>query len=241
MTRAGAKKLEQRKLTPTVSGAEFARLAVLDEAGILDTPPEAAYDAITRLAADFFHVDAATIGFADQTRLWVKSHCGHGPDELPRGMSLFDLVYTQGGPIVIPDCTAEQTSQAVQMRKRGFHFASSAPIRLAGHIVGTLTLLHGIPRAPLTPSEIKSLEDIAAMASSHVELRRLHLKEAAGQSELLRRTHHRGRAAVAQAHWPSASDLHRALEHNEFVLYYQPEVELATELVVRDSSGPAPG
>jgi hypothetical protein len=85
MMRASATKIEHKKPIPAPNGTEIARVAVLHEAGILDTPPESAYDAITRLAADFFHVDAVTIGFADQTRLWVKSHCGHGPDELPRG------------------------------------------------------------------------------------------------------------------------------------------------------------
>ena len=207
----------------------MARLAVLDEAGIFDTPPESAYDAITRLAADFFRVDAVTIGFADQTRLWVKSHCGHGPDELPRGMSLFDLVYACGGVIVIPDSTVEDTRQNIQLRKRNFRFAASAPIRLAGHIVGTLTLLHGTPRAPLTPSEIESLEDMAAMVSSHVELRRLRLRDTASQHGLLRRPQHRERSTAL---WPSSSDLHRALERNEFVLYYQPEVEIETLRIV---------
>ncbi|MGA2251630.1 sensor domain-containing phosphodiesterase [Terracidiphilus sp.] len=231
MTRLGATRLEHKKQALPASGTEIARVAVLHEAAILDTPPEAAYDAITRLAADFFHVDAVTIGFADHTRLWVKSHYGHGPDELPRGMSLFDLVHAQGGIIVIPDCTAEQSSQAIQMRKRGFHFVASAGIRLAGHIVGTLTLLHGTERTPLTPAEIESFEDMAAMVSSHVELRRLRLRDAANQPSLLRRSQHRGRSA-AHANWPSASDLHHALERNEFVLYYQPEVEIDTLRIV---------
>src|ERR1700743_1557309 len=93
MTRAGATKPELKKQSLPACGTERARLVVLHEAGILDTPPEPAYDAITRLAADFFRVDAVTIGFADQTRLWVKSHCGHGPDELPRAVSLFELVH----------------------------------------------------------------------------------------------------------------------------------------------------
>jgi EAL domain-containing protein (putative c-di-GMP-specific phosphodiesterase class I) len=231
MMRASATKIEHKKPIPAPNGTEIARVAVLHEAGILDTPPESAYDAITRLAADFFHVDAVTIGFADQTRLWVKSHCGHGPDELPRGMSLFDLVHAQGGIIVIPDCAAEESSQAIQMRKRGFRFAASAPLRLAGHIVGTLTLLHGTLRSPLTPSEMDTFEDMAAMVNSHVELRRLRLRDAANQPGLLHRSHHRGRS-TSHVNWPSASDLHRALERNEFVLYYQPEVEIETLRIV---------
>ncbi len=235
MTRAGATKLEQKRQPSAGCKTEIARLAVLHEAAILDTPPESAYDAITRLAADYFHVDGVTIGFADQTRLWVKSHFGHGPEELPRAMSLFDLVHANGVTIVIPDCEKENSSQAIQMHKRGFRFAAAAPIRLAGHIVGTLTLLHDSPRGLLSTAEIETLEDMAAMVSSHVELRLLRMREAAQTGSAhpvpLRRSHHRGRAA-AHAHWPSAADLHHALERNEFVLYYQPEVEIETLRIV---------
>ena len=38
---------------------EDARQAALIAAGILDTPPEPAYDTITRLAAEYFHADSA--------------------------------------------------------------------------------------------------------------------------------------------------------------------------------------
>jgi hypothetical protein len=55
---------------------EGARLAALNATGILDTPPDPAFDAITRLAAEHFHADTALIGFADETRYWVKSHWG---------------------------------------------------------------------------------------------------------------------------------------------------------------------
>jgi len=38
---------------------EAERLAVLNATGILDTPPEPAYDTITRLAAEYFQADSA--------------------------------------------------------------------------------------------------------------------------------------------------------------------------------------
>ena len=43
---------------------EDARLAALNSTGILDTPPEPAYDAITRLAAEYFHANSAAISLA---------------------------------------------------------------------------------------------------------------------------------------------------------------------------------
>ncbi len=55
---------------------EEARLAALASLGILDTPPEPGYDAITRLAAEYFQADSAGLGFADESRIWIKSHYG---------------------------------------------------------------------------------------------------------------------------------------------------------------------
>ena len=52
---------------------EATRLAALISTGILDTPPEPTYDAITRLAAEYFQADSAAIGFVDESRVWMKS------------------------------------------------------------------------------------------------------------------------------------------------------------------------
>ena len=51
---------------------ESARLAALESLAILDTPPEPGYDAITRLAADYFEANTAVISFADETRVWGR-------------------------------------------------------------------------------------------------------------------------------------------------------------------------
>ena len=80
---------------------EAARLTALAETGILDTPPEAGYDAITRLAAEYFQADTAGIGFADESRVWIKSSWGHLARELPRKNSIFDLVLAEDGPVVV--------------------------------------------------------------------------------------------------------------------------------------------
>ena len=52
---------------------EAARLAALASYDILDTPPEPCYDDLTRLAAEYFQADAACLGFADGSRVWIKS------------------------------------------------------------------------------------------------------------------------------------------------------------------------
>lgn len=52
---------------------EADRLAALHVTGILDTEPEAIYDTLTRLTAEYFQADVVVLGFGDETRLWAKS------------------------------------------------------------------------------------------------------------------------------------------------------------------------
>lgn len=49
------------------SEPEGARLAALAATGILDSEPEPSYDAITRLAADYFRADTVLLKFADES------------------------------------------------------------------------------------------------------------------------------------------------------------------------------
>ena len=77
---------------------EDARLAALAATGILDTAPEPSFDAITRLAAEYFKADTVLLEFADESRLWIKSHWGEPVRELPRCSSAFEMVLAANGP-----------------------------------------------------------------------------------------------------------------------------------------------
>jgi EAL domain-containing protein (putative c-di-GMP-specific phosphodiesterase class I) len=50
--------------------------------------------------------------------------------------------------------------------------------------------------------------------------------------EFARSRQQRTRPAAMQVSWPSRADLRRALDQNQFVLHYQPEVDLATRKIV---------
>jgi hypothetical protein len=69
--------------TVATTDEECLRLAALGRYEILDTPPDAASDRITALAADLFNVPISIIGFADRDRIWFKSH--HGLDATETG------------------------------------------------------------------------------------------------------------------------------------------------------------
>jgi len=207
---------------------EDARLAALHATGILDTAPEPCYDTITRLAGEYFQAAAAGLGFADESRVWMKSCWHHPMRELPRANSIFDLVLAADGPVQIPDTSSlpEQDPLLQRIKYLGAASLASVPVRSCdGLILGVLTIFHNGPSPEMRPDEIRTLESLAEMVSSQLELRRLRKSyQGSGQR--------RSRAAVADREsWPGKADLRHALDQGQFVLYYQPEVDLATRRV----------
>ena len=207
---------------------EEARLAALASLEILDTPPEPGYDAITRLAAEYFQANSAGLGFADESRIWIKSHFGELVRELPRKNSIFDMVLAQDGPVMVTDSYAQSIldEQAPRLRQIGMNYFSSVPVRsFDDKILGVLTIFWREPRPSLSPDELRMLESLAEMITSQLELRRLR-KSIAGNST------RKSRATTVVPGWPRGTDLRRALDERQFVLYYQPEVELSTRKII---------
>jgi EAL domain-containing protein (putative c-di-GMP-specific phosphodiesterase class I) len=77
----------------------------------------------------------------------------------------------------------------------------------------------------MAPDELRMLESLADMVSSQLELRRL--RKSFSENELRRPS-----AASVPTSWPCKTDLRHALDERQFVLYYQPEVELSTRKIV---------
>jgi EAL domain-containing protein (putative c-di-GMP-specific phosphodiesterase class I) len=211
---------------------EDARLAALLATEILDTPPEPGFDAITRLAAEYFNADSARLGFADESRVWMKSCWGLRVLELPRKDSIFDLVLAEDGPVVVPDISSHPLHERLSTRLRRHKEASfaSVPVRsFDGRVLGVLTVFSRKPCPEMQPEAIRTLESLAEMVSSQLELRRLR-NTINKNKRGLRRVHHA--AAIANKSWPSRTDLRQALDQRQFVLYYQPEIDLATRRIV---------
>ncbi|MGA2216790.1 MAG: EAL domain-containing protein [Terracidiphilus sp.] len=208
---------------------EAERLAALRSSGILDTPPEATYDAITRLAAGYFGADAAGIGFADESRVWLKACCGWHPREFPRKSSIFERVLEEDGPVFVPDIAKDPQFLSSQLILRKIDAVSFAavPVRSSnGKILGILTVLFCRTNPSMPPEKLRMLESLSEMVASQLELRRLRKSFASHQ---IKRSHP---ARGGRLKWPSTSDLRRGLDRREFVLYYQPEVELTTRKIV---------
>lgn len=208
---------------------EEERLRALVSTGILDTEPETSFDAITRLSAEYFQADTVLLGFADASRVWIKSYWGEAVRELPRSQSIFEMVLARNGPVVVPDMARHpefEDGRIILRRLEVVSFAS-VPVRTPdGKILGALTIFSCRPRRSMALDELRMLESLADMVASQLELRRLR-KGFKGRTK---------RQLCAprskQGAWPSRQDLRRALDQHEFVLHYQPEVELATRRIV---------
>jgi EAL domain-containing protein (putative c-di-GMP-specific phosphodiesterase class I) len=207
---------------------EAARLSALRSTGIMDTPPEASFDAITRLATEYFRADSAGVGFADESRVWIKSHWGQHVREVPRKNSIFDIVLANDGPLVVSKLSIKSQFEGYLpiLKLHGASFFASAPVRsFDGNILGVLTVFWNEPRHSLGPDELRMLESLADMVSSQLELRRL--RKSVNDASVRRPA-----TPSAAGAWPCGTDLRHALDEHEFVLYYQPEIELATRKIV---------
>lgn len=211
------------------SQEEEARLKALASTGIMDTAPEANFDAVTRLAAEYFKADTVLLGFADESRIWYKSHWGEPVRELPRKQSIFDRVLAEDGPVVVSNINddPEYRERRLPLRRLEALSFASVPVRTSdGKILGTLTIFSCQPRRPMAVTELRMLESLADIAAGQLELRRMR--------RALNGTHLQQERTVEAVTgiWPRKQDLQEALEKKQFVLHYQPEVELTTRRII---------
>ena len=166
--------LPQKPLTTPIPANETERLAALHRYKILDTPPEAAFDRITTLAARLFDMPTALISLVDESRTWFKSCIGFDAHEVPRDATLCSFAVLTDQPLIIPDTRLDERSACnpfVQSKPEVRFYAGAPLLSHDGFNLGTLCLLDTQPRDSLTAEQQATLVDLAAMVVDELELR----------------------------------------------------------------------
>ncbi len=160
-------------LAPPIAN-EGERLAALREFNVLDTPPEAEYDDLTRLAAMFCGTPIALVSLTDDTRQWFKSRHGVGAVEIPRAGSLCSHAVAGDDLFVVPDAAADGRfkDNLIVVGEPHVRFYAGVPLTTPeGHNLGTLCVIDRVPRTLTTDQQV-ALRVLGRQVVAQLVLRR---------------------------------------------------------------------
>jgi GAF domain-containing protein len=130
-----------------VAATEPQRLAALRSTGLLETPPDPAFDELVTLTARLLGAPIAAFNLVDADRQWTKSGFGmDNGDQAPRADSFCAHAIAAGNsPLVIPDTAADPRFADNAM---GLGFYAGTPVTAGGQRIGTLCVAGEQAREP---------------------------------------------------------------------------------------------
>jgi len=152
---------------------ERERLAAVQRYDVLDTPPDGSFDRITALAARLFDVPISIVSIVDHDRIWFKSRHGLDADEIGRDPGLCASAICQSEPYVVSDASVDPRTidNPLVAGELGLRFYFAIPLTTwDGFNLGTLNVIGREPRE-VSPEEVASLQDLAAIVVRELELR----------------------------------------------------------------------
>lgn len=171
---------------PEIPHNEVDRLNAICGMRILDTPAEARFDRITRLAAHYFSVSTALFTIVDTDRQWFKSKYGIELSETPRQVSFCGHVVYMQDTLIVKDALTDQRFYDNPLVTGGarIRFYAGHPVYNAdGFVVGSLCLIDQNPRY-FSAEDARSLVDFARLIENELQNRSLEM-EAQSQSREL--------------------------------------------------------
>ena len=163
---------------------EARRLRALEALDVLDSPPEAEFDALVHAAALICGSPISLISLVDATRQWFKAKWGLGAlTETPRELAFCAHAILQDGTFEVPDARADErfADNPLVEGESNVQFYAGAPIRISdGSAVGTLCVIDHQPRV-LSAEQREALRCLAEAAGRMLEgrlaLRAMESKE----------------------------------------------------------------
>jgi signal transduction histidine kinase/CheY-like chemotaxis protein len=156
---------------------EEKRLAAVRACGLIGNEPIQSFDRIVRLAQATANVPTALVSIVDAEKIWIKASIGFGVDSLPSEGAFCRLGVEASDILWIEDTRtcSEFSSHEFVVGEPFVRFYAGAPILLpSGDAVGVLAIADQSPR-PYCANLAQQLQDLAALASDQIELRRREL------------------------------------------------------------------
>ena len=199
---------------PPLPPNEAERLAALRDLRILDTAPEAHFDAVCSTAAALFSVPIALISLIENDRQWFKAKCGLAADGTSRDVAFCAYAILSDDVLVVEDATADPrfARNPLVTGEPGIRFYAGAPLVLRSGIrLGTLCIIDTKPRT-FSEAQRTQLEDLARIVVAHIELHRARLALKAALEE---RTNSQALIAASEERYRTA---HGTLEQTTDLL-----------------------
>jgi signal transduction histidine kinase len=166
--------MSTRPSAAPLSSTEAERLQVLRSYGILDTPIEAAFDDITRIASFVCQTPVALVSLVDNDRQWFKSALGFAKRQTPLNQSICGHALLEQNFLEIADTLKDPRTvdNPLVTDEPKLRFYAGALLRTPdGFPLGTVCVLDDKPRE-LTEDQRDILKALARQVMSQMELRR---------------------------------------------------------------------
>lgn len=164
--------------------ASVERLRALRRLALLDTPPEEAYDRLTRLATRLLRVPIALVNLIAEDRQFFKSAVGMGElRALPIGTGVCAYAVASGKPLVLEDARQDPrfSSNPIVTEYGLVSYVGIPLITAEGHALGTFCVVDTAPRR-WSDDDIALMSDLASAVMTEIELRSA-VREAARSAE----------------------------------------------------------
>jgi diguanylate cyclase (GGDEF)-like protein len=160
---------------PDIPIDEARRLAALHATRLLGSPPEDAFDRITRMATRLLKVPIALVSLVDKDVQWFKSRCGFAAEQTARAVSFCGHAILDHEPLVVPDALEDPRfadNPLVTGPSRVRFYAGVQLYSIDRQPIGTLCVLDRVPRR-LSGDELGILRDLARMVEQLIHHRQL--------------------------------------------------------------------
>lgn len=168
---------------------ETYRLHVLASLGLLDSAPEAQFDALVQLTRQVFDCPIALVSLVDDQRQWFKARCGLDATETSRDLAFCAHAIQAKGVMIVPDATQDVRFRDNALVTGAPHIRFYAGIPIHGRLgnsgppmpLGTLCVIDTRSR-DFTTEQSALLVSLGALAEALI-LGRTHIGNAVSFAE----------------------------------------------------------